>query len=438
MPRTSSKMSQVWQRILAEPEVQRELGEKGFFEVTSRELNDYSKPMSGPDARILVKFDSSHQLPEALRESGLAPITVNRARFAVGAFDIYSELPPLEDADLRVVRYKSPHDAMNVAEVTSESLALLVASASRVIDEFAGADVKLSFFGKVVMKTLDFSVSKHGGEAARFVGSGMQIELDAVFENDQQMLLVEAKIGRPRDFNIRQLYFPYRHFREKTEKVIRPILMVYSRGVFEFIEYRFADPQNMSSFEIVRTQVVAVLAPDSPLENLRTIAKNPETVFGAEGVTFPQANDFDKIIEVSRIASAKPVGSEEIGQALGVVGRQVDYYIQAARYIGLVESSATGVVATKLAQGILGKSLPARNFDLAALIVQIPTVGQCFLFTTEEGFLPTVEYASMNLATPEDFVGVNDTTRRRRISTAISWTRWIISNMPGKDKVSMS
>ena len=433
MPKTSSKMSQVWQRILAEPGVQKDLGQKGFFEISSRELNDYSKPMSGPDARILVKFDSSHQLPEALSESGLVPITVNRARFAVGAFDIYSELPPLEDADLRVVRFESPHDAVNVAEVTSESLALLVASASRVIDQFAGADVELSFFGKVVMKTLDFSVSKHGGETVRFVGSGMQIELDAVFENDQQMLLVEAKIGRPSDFNIRQLYFPYRHFREKTEKVIRPILMVYSRGVFEFIEFQFADPQNMSSFEIVRTQVVAVLAPDSPLENLKAIAKNPITVFGAEGVTFPQANDFDKVIEVARIASANPLGKEQLGQALGVVGRQVDYYLQAARYIGLVELSAAGVIATKLAKGILSKPLATRNLELATLIVQVPTVGKCFLFTAEQGFLPTAEYASTNLAALGDFVGVNDTTKQRRISTAISWTRWIVSNIPGAD-----
>ena len=433
MPKAKSTSSQVWQRILAEPEVQKELGEKGFFEISSSELNDYSKPMSGPDARILVKFDSSHQLPEALRESGLAPITVNRARFAVGAFDMYSELPPLEDAELRIVRFESPYDAMNAAKVTSESLALLVASASRVIDEFAGADVELSFFGKVVMKTLDFSVSQHGGEAVRFVGSGMQIELDAVFENDQQMLLVEAKIRRPRDFNVRQLYFPYRHFREKTEKVIRPILMVYDRGVFEFIEYHFADPQNMSSFEIVRTQVVAVIAPDSPLENLKGIAKNPEIAFGAEGVTFPQANDFDKVIEVARTASANPVGKEEIGQALGVGGRQVDYYIQAARYIGLVESSATGIAATKLAKKILRKSLPTRNVELSTLIVQMPTVGKCFLFTAEEGFLPTVEYVSMKLANPEDFLGVNETTRRRRISTAISWTRWIVSNVLGPD-----
>lgn len=136
---------------------------------------------------------------------------------------------------------------------------------------------------------------------------------------------------------------------------------------------------------------------------------------------------------MARIASVKPVAKEQIGQALGVVGRQVDYYIQAARYVGLVESSATGIVATKLAKKILRKSLPARNFELAALIVQIPTVGKCFLFTAEEGSLPTVDYASTNLASLGDFDGVNDTTKQRRISAAISWTRWIVSNVPGAD-----
>ena len=43
MPKATSTSSQVWQRILAEPEIQKELSEKGFFEISSRELNDYLK-----------------------------------------------------------------------------------------------------------------------------------------------------------------------------------------------------------------------------------------------------------------------------------------------------------------------------------------------------------------------------------------------------------
>jgi hypothetical protein len=42
--------------------------------------------------------------------------------------------------------------------------------------------------------------------------NGVQIEADAGYEGERDIVLVEAKIGTRTHFNIRQLYYPFRHF----------------------------------------------------------------------------------------------------------------------------------------------------------------------------------------------------------------------------------
>ncbi len=431
MAKPESSTSRVWRHILSRAEYQQELKERGYFEISSKELNGFSQPLKGPDARILVKFDSTRQVPSALKEAGLFPLTINRARFAVGAFNVFSELPPLEEADLQVIRFESPHDALNANRITSESLALLVAASSGVMAEFAGKDVELSFFGKVVMDEFLFSARAKDGSAVEFSAAGIQMEVDAVFESDQEMLIIEAKVGRPSDFNIRQLYFPYRHYHQRTKKTIRPILMVYSGGIFEFIEYRFTNICDISSFEMVGTRVFAVLAPESDLQRLKEIASGPKSFLPNNLVTFPQANDFDKVIQLLNFSKRSSVTSDQVRHHLGVVARQVSYYIQAALYLGLVEKTATGVRSTAHARQLLALSAQKRDFELSALLVQIPTIRKCFLFAIETGRLPSMEESIHSLADQVDLAGINETTKRRRLSTAISWTKWILSRIGG-------
>ncbi len=55
---------------------------------------------------------------------------------------------------------------------------------------------------------------------------GVQIEVDAGYEGERDVILIEAKIGTRKSFNIRQLYYPYRHFSQiVTTKRIRPDLL---------------------------------------------------------------------------------------------------------------------------------------------------------------------------------------------------------------------
>ena len=53
-----------------------------------------------------------------------------------------------------------------------------------------------------------------------------QVEVDARFENSEEIILFEAKIGIPGSFSIRQLYYPFRYF--FSDAIALYFIMLYS------------------------------------------------------------------------------------------------------------------------------------------------------------------------------------------------------------------
>jgi hypothetical protein len=62
-----------------------------------------------------------------------------------------------------------------------------------------------TFRGRTTTAKFSFDVNKSQVTVDR-----AQIEVDAGFENSEQIILFEAKIGVPSSFGIRQLYYPFR------------------------------------------------------------------------------------------------------------------------------------------------------------------------------------------------------------------------------------
>ena len=74
-----------------------------------------------------------------------------------------------------------------------------------------------------------------------------QIEIDAAYEGIHSLALFEAKRDLSEDFLVRQLYYPYRVWKSRMTKPVRPLFLVYSNGIYRIYEYEFKDPNNYSS-----------------------------------------------------------------------------------------------------------------------------------------------------------------------------------------------
>lgn len=61
--------------------------------------------------------------------------------------------------------------------------------------------------GRKRMLPIDFFVGRVGPVNVK---AGVQIEVDLGCEGRNDIVLIEAKVGQPADFIIRQLFYPYR------------------------------------------------------------------------------------------------------------------------------------------------------------------------------------------------------------------------------------
>ncbi|HYZ58461.1 MAG TPA: hypothetical protein VE544_02295, partial [Nitrososphaeraceae archaeon] len=90
-----------------------------------------------------------------------------------------------------------------------------------------------------------------------------QIEVDAVYENVDKIVTVEAKIGIPSSFSIRQLYYPFRTF-HLNKKPVRNFFFCFepSQQLYLLWEYEFNPESNFESIQLVQSRQYKVKVTD--------------------------------------------------------------------------------------------------------------------------------------------------------------------------------
>jgi len=83
------------------------------------------------------------------------------------------------------------------------------------------------------------------------------VEVDLGCEGRNDIILIEAKTGEPRDFIVRQLFYPYRKWRlEIPKKTTRPLffcsLEIAGKRLYKFWEYEFTDDGQYQSLRLKR------------------------------------------------------------------------------------------------------------------------------------------------------------------------------------------
>ena len=421
----------MWSEILGRREISAPISHDGFFQISSQTLNEISKPLGGPDARNLVKFDSSDQLPSPLKNMGLSILPISRGEFLVGKFKVYLATP---DEDLRQSPIRSFADSgrfetLDTSDLNSESKALMAAYSTGIIADFLGDEAHHTGFGKTSAEQFSFTAPlvEHGRLPVNIV-SGTPMEIDGVYETRKIIGLVEAKNKRQRDFHVRQLYYPFRSLALKHSKPLAPILMTQSGGVFEFRQVNFRDHLDISSFEISKFARYAITPDRLTIAELKNHCNEVKKRTLPDGETFPQADQFEKVFHVVTCLARNPMNKTQIAELFGYAPRQGDYYAKAGEYLGLVEKTGSYYRASKAGISLVQMSGVEQLRAISKLLLETPTIRDIFLETVKSrGRLP-VRAALGFMRHNDDNVGLNATTERRRVNTALDWVDWILSN----------
>lgn len=407
-----------WLRILAAG-YDAKLERRGYFYIGAREL----ERLSGRQPRLMAKHDFSTSRPWIFQRLRLGIVPVSRSEYLVGRFNLYERFPETQRGEVRTLELPAGLDTLSLEAVSSEAVALNGASASGMLEDFLGcAPLQATVAGRMSTHGLKVRLPDLGVDVAV---DRAQMEIDGGFESLEHLVLVEAKNHLSEDFNIRQLYFPYRRFQQRLAKDVVPVYLVYSNGIFHLYRYEFRDPADFRSISLVDSARYALssshLDAQAALDIVRAVAPEPEPA-----VPFPQANSFERVVNLLELIALQPLSKAEITQRYDFDPRQADYYANAARYLGLAEPVEDTWEPTERGRRVIEQ--PQRDARNGALIRAL-AARRVFREVLELSLARGAVASTAEICAAMDGLGLSLATSRRRASTVARWTQWVLDTV---------
>lgn len=425
---TGLSANEAWKALFGKYPIAETVEREGIFQIRADQIREFREP------RLMAKWDSSDSLPEILRRKKINILPDSRTSYVLGDFLLYQEIPELSEHVTQMTHIEMPdYESIDVNNINSEANAIHGLILSGILDDFLGEGRNAETFnGRMGTGVFNFQVDTVRGISRTIHVENAQCEIDGGFENRTSVVIMEAKNVVHKDFHIRQLYYPYRLWRTKVKKPVRLIFCVYSNMIYRLFEYRFADPENYSSIELVQTKNYSLQDTSISLEELKEVRRDTtvRTDDAMEGTDIPfiQANSMERIISLLENMYENPMTSQQIAELMDFDIRQSDYYYNAGKYLGLFEKrkEESQILAALTTQGqkVFKLNYKKRQLKLVSLILEHQIFAEFFDQTAEKGELP-------------DKKAIEDEMRRlrvcgegqiaRRASSVYGWLKWIFN-----------
>ena len=200
-----------------------------------------------------TKIDSSAGLPDALIEDDAFVVHLGRGvhRFVFGIENGYHRFEPIPDSDRISWTYR-PSILNNIN--TSESNTLSIGYNQLIMHDFLYEDRTAApkiYISNRTQMPLHYFVGDDEVNAVR-----VQIEIDLTLEHLGRVSVFEAKNGNPNDFNVSQLFNPFRYYLQTVDELdessIDCCYLLRARNRLRLYLYRFTNPQSPGSITLMR------------------------------------------------------------------------------------------------------------------------------------------------------------------------------------------
>jgi hypothetical protein len=243
----ATKNDESWRLLFESKRVLEQIEANGICRITAADINYYR------EARLMTKFDHQKNLPQIFTKHGLTILPVAKGDYLIAGFDVYVGLQR-ENISLAHVPIPGFISSIDFSNISSEAISINAAFISNIYQDFIGEEeLYPTVNGRMSSTCFNFQINNcKTGRFDQVAVSNVQLEIDAGFESDNSLVLVEAKNSISDDFIIRQLYYPYRLWENRISKKVRNVFQEYSNGFFYLYEYEFEDKLNYNSLKLIR------------------------------------------------------------------------------------------------------------------------------------------------------------------------------------------
>ena len=421
----SNNVESAWCDIFSDLQINPIIETKGFYDIESSIIKRYYEP------RIACKIDFREKTPKILSKHKLSLLAIKNGVYRIAKTDPFIDINITKRINnsekLQPESFHLPAhiEALSPSYITSESKALDAALTSKMLDHVFQDEVNLILRGRERTTSFNFSLPTSGNQFLDYRVDSVQIEVDGGYEGRKGIYLIEAKNELHDNMNIRQLLYPQLHYRQKfsTSKSITTYIMFYEPETryFHFFPFQYSP----NGYGIDNSQYrCCMLYEDEETKGLpswielKSVQINPELT--DIKVPFPQADNFHKILTLfCDLRQEGPLTKQELFQNHSIVARQYDYYLNALRWMRLVEVKKGGKENRSYVLSDLGSRLGKySNTDIVFEMAKIVFSNDLFnkYLNSDNPYIPSSIRIRNRLETESTF--------RRRTRTVLSWKKY--------------
>ncbi len=422
-----TKNDDAWEKLFEKYKILEIIAQKKCFEINSSQINEFR------ESRLMAKLDHNVNLPKIFRDNKLSILPISRSRYIIGYFNIHHEVN--YNREITVDKFERPKhlEIIDHTNLFSESSVLHFAFNAKIIDDLIGEETFCTVSGRMSTDCFKFKIKNIKDDSFYDLEiENSQCEVDGGFESENHFLLIEVKNYSVDNFCIRQLYYPYRLWSDKTSKKILPILMTYSNDKFSFFVYKFDNNLEYNSLSLIEQKTYVVQPEPILTSEVSDVFNSIEIISDTNNIPFPQANKFERVVDLLSLLAYKDLTKEEITESYQFSERDTQYYTDAGRYLELINKKYTDYEPTKkeivFCLSAEGKSIMKKNHKLKVLalikkVLQHEIFYQVFKLASEWGAIPSTEI--INDLISINAIEIKGETISRRSSTVKRWIEWI-------------
>lgn len=414
-----------WEQLFNKYDILNCVERDGLFNISADQIKEFREP------RLMAKFDHTVNLPRLFLDNKLAILPISRGDYVISHFDAYHKFEP-DSSPVVKVTLPSYIQSLDSGNIPSEAIALNCAAASGIIADFMeDSDIVATVFGRMGSGEFSFNIGNTKTETVHLINvKNSQIEIDAAYEGIASLALFEAKRDLSEDFLIRQLYYPFRVWRSRITKPVKPVFLVYSNGIYRLYEYMFDDPNNYSSLRLVKQKKYSIEDTSISMSDIQATLES--TAIVSEPVLpFPQADNFERIINLCELVSTQELSRTDVTEQYDFDARQTNYYTDAARYLGLVnkrkENGTPLYSISEEGKRILNLGFKQRQLAYCGIILSHKAFNMTLRQYLNNGVMPSTDDIVGIMKQSNLYKVESESTFVRRSSSVKGWINWIIS-----------
>ena len=414
-----------WENLFDKYHILDEIAQNGKFVISASQIKEFSEP------RLMTKFDHKINLPGIFASNNLSILPITRGEYIISSFSAYEEFSE-SSPDVQRISIPPHIQSLSPQFLVSETIALNCASACGILNDFLEDDGLIpTVSGRMSSGNFEFGINTSSSVQNVSVCNS-QIEIDAAYEGIHYLSLFEAKRDLSDDFLIRQLYYPFRVWNERVTKMVKPIFLIFSNGMFNLYQYQFDDPRNYNSLRLVK-QKNYVIATEICLADIENILQNVPLI-QEPAIAFPQADRMSRIINLIELLNEKPMTKQDITSEYAFDERQTNYYTDAGRYLGLIdkvhdEDGNILFLLSACGRHIMNLEYKERQLALVTQILMHRVFNETLKLHLRCGEMPDKQTIIQIMRDSNLYRVEADSTYWRRSSTVIGWVNWILETI---------